>query len=61
MSSIESSKGGFAAYLVEPIQGEAGVSIPQTGYLKVAKDQIDRALEIISSVLKAYRMLIESA
>jgi len=42
-----------AAYLVEPIQGEASVIIPQADYLKVAKDQIDWALEIISSVLKA--------
>lgn len=27
-------EGGFAAYIVEPIQGEGGIVVPQVGYLK---------------------------
>ncbi len=32
-----------AAFIVEPVQGEGGVNIPQPGYLRAAKDACERA------------------
>ncbi len=36
-AALENNKGRVAGFLVEPIQGEAGVYVPQDGYLSGAK------------------------
>ncbi|GHG06198.1 ornithine--oxo-acid transaminase [Deinococcus piscis] len=37
-AALEANKGRVAGFLVEPIQGEAGVYVPSEGYLKGAKE-----------------------
>lgn len=37
-AALEANKGNVAGFLVEPIQGEAGVYVPSEGYLKGAKE-----------------------
>jgi len=39
---LEKKKKNIAGFLVEPIQGEAGVYVPQEGYLKKAKELCEK-------------------
>lgn len=60
--ALESSK-NIAGFLVEPIQGEAGVYVPSDGYLKAAKDLCEKhnvlfiADEVQTGIARTGRLL----
>lgn len=42
-SGLDAALEGAAAFIVEPVQGEGGVNVPATGYLRAAKEACERA------------------